>query len=353
MYRTAKELHIAFNLKAQWINSNRERVLQDEEIDMLLNRAMYQFIDTRCSNKLNSRKEGFEQTQKRYDDLQEIKKTIALPAYIDGDNIGRVSVPLPYDYYHLVNSRSKLKYNCRYLTKTLQSSGICQSIVVPIVGGSGVYNVFTLDIDYTVNGIPNTSTILDFNNYSLPDISDDNVFEFINIALDSYNNLNNQIEMTYTTLNGQNYFVIICREPSVNFTLSTATSYGLNVYDATTLTDVIGYDLVSNMTSPNELISSQKIDELLGDYYFTKDMQSTPLSTIDDSSLCVYENSSFVVIKVSLTYIRKPRLINLNTNQGCELDKGDEIVDIAVELAKADVASPSYQYTVNDNLKKE
>jgi hypothetical protein len=359
MYLTAKELHIAFDIKAQWLNSNRERVIMPEEKDMLLNRAMYQFIDVRCSRKLNVKKEGFEDTQKRYDDLRELKNSFSAPTYIDSDfnsynGIDRVLLPLPFDYYHLINSRSFLKYNCNYLNKVLASTGIAQYIAIPILPETGVFNNFYIALSYN-NGSVVTTNIIDLSTYEFTSLNKDNVFETINICLDTYNNLNGNIELFYTTIGSYNYFMILNRVPSTSFSLVGASSSGIN-YDIQDLSTLISYDLtkvIANMSAPNSLESSSSIDSMMLDYYFTKNLQESPLCTLDNSSLYLYENNTIAITSASITYIRKPKLINIKTNQGCELSQADEIVDIAVEIAKANLASQNYKEVINDNIKKE
>jgi hypothetical protein len=107
------------------------------------------------------------------------------------------------------------------------------------------------------------------------------------------------------------------------------------------------------MSAPNSLESSSSIDSMMLDYYFTKNLQESPLCTLDNSSLYLYENNTIAITSASITYIRKPKLINIKTNQGCELSQADEIVDIAVEIAKANLASQNYKEVINDNIKKE
>ena len=64
-----RQMHTNQDLEGQNINSKVRNSIEPEEIDWLLNLAQIQFTKNRISNKTNSKKEGFEETQKRYDDL--------------------------------------------------------------------------------------------------------------------------------------------------------------------------------------------------------------------------------------------------------------------------------------------
>lgn len=349
MYLTAKELHIALDLGLQFINSNRERSIQPEEKDMFLNKAMYQFIDTRISPKLNTKKEGFEATIKRYDDLQELKKTITYPTYIDSSEVNRVFCPLPHDYYHLINSRSKLLYNCNYVSKSVESNGIFQVIALPLVTNGTDYNSFSITVSYYDNNVLTVSKIVDLGNYTLSTIDDENVFEMINIVLSDFNNLDGRLELFYK----DGAFYLICREPTTSFSLVSAYIYSEPEIDVTVITDLKRYNLTPTMTSPNDLFKSEEIEDMIGEYYYSKNRQLAPCTTINEGNLYVYENNKFAVKNVTFTYIRKPKLINISTNQGCELNKADEIVDIAIQTIKGVLGSPTYQHIVNENLKRE
>ena len=88
MYNTVKELHIALDQRLQQLNSNRKLVLYPEQKDARLNEAVLQFINNVVSDKTNIKKEGFEDTQKRYDDIEELIRTATLPIYVnESDNI--------------------------------------------------------------------------------------------------------------------------------------------------------------------------------------------------------------------------------------------------------------------------
>jgi hypothetical protein len=107
-----KEMHIGIDLLLKYENSNRTKGLLPEEKDNALYKATLQFINSRISSKSNPKAEGFEDTQKRIEDLEELKRTVLLQTYIDSIEPKGEYVVQPIDYYSLIKSRSKLKYNC-------------------------------------------------------------------------------------------------------------------------------------------------------------------------------------------------------------------------------------------------
>ena len=107
---TIQEMHIYLDVEAQRLDSKLLNSFEIEEKDWLLNISQLQFVKTRISNKSNPKREGFEDTTKRYDDLKELKKSVDIPVYyLDGESVYGF---LPVDYFHHINSRTETYYNC-------------------------------------------------------------------------------------------------------------------------------------------------------------------------------------------------------------------------------------------------
>lgn len=66
---TAQELHYEFKLKMDRVDSLSQQDFNVAEIDWLLNEAQLVFVKRRYSGLSNSKRRGFENTQKRIDDL--------------------------------------------------------------------------------------------------------------------------------------------------------------------------------------------------------------------------------------------------------------------------------------------
>ena len=74
MYETVKELHIEIEQRIQQITSNRHRSIAPQFIDMMLNRAAVKYIQTKSNRKTNYKGEGLEDSKKRVDDIQSLKR---------------------------------------------------------------------------------------------------------------------------------------------------------------------------------------------------------------------------------------------------------------------------------------
>lgn len=79
---TIAEMHVAFKLELDKTSSFDIPAYEPEEIDFWLNNAISKFVKTRYSG-LNTKAQGFEQTQKRIDDL----RTLVREATLSGVNL--------------------------------------------------------------------------------------------------------------------------------------------------------------------------------------------------------------------------------------------------------------------------
>jgi hypothetical protein len=72
------DMHIGFKLELDKTNSLQYPSFLPEEIDYWLNKAIRKFVKTRYSG-MNSKHEGFEQSQKRIDDLRTLVREVTIP----------------------------------------------------------------------------------------------------------------------------------------------------------------------------------------------------------------------------------------------------------------------------------
>jgi hypothetical protein len=75
---TISEMHIAFDLLLDKVNSLQYPSFLPEEKDFFLNQAIRKFAKTRYSG-VNPKREGFEQSQKRIDDLRTLVRSVTIP----------------------------------------------------------------------------------------------------------------------------------------------------------------------------------------------------------------------------------------------------------------------------------
>lgn len=107
MYETVKELHIEIEQRIQQITSNRHRSIAPQFIDMMLNRAAVKYIQTKSNRKTNYKGEGLEDSKKRVDDIQSLKRETPWLKLKrdkqDADYPNRAFVILPGDYLKLIS----------------------------------------------------------------------------------------------------------------------------------------------------------------------------------------------------------------------------------------------------------
>ena len=80
---TISEMHDAFKLELDKIESLQYPSFTTNEVDYWLNRAIREFVKTRYSG-INPKREGFEQSQKRIDDLRTLVREVTVPCTITG-----------------------------------------------------------------------------------------------------------------------------------------------------------------------------------------------------------------------------------------------------------------------------
>jgi len=113
---TIQEMHTQLNLRSQKINSNAFDNFLPEERDEYLNLAITRFIKNRLQPESNYIGEGFEESQKRIDDLRTlVKKDETLsPQQANGNaGVGNTFVDrgqFPDDYNYLISVRCKVDY---------------------------------------------------------------------------------------------------------------------------------------------------------------------------------------------------------------------------------------------------
>ena len=107
-------MHIAIQQGVDKINSLQADMLLPEEIDIELNKTLYRFLNTKYGSRSNKYGKGFEESQKRIDDLRSLVKEYSAPVTYKeqyNNNFWVDQFRLPYDYLYLVNQRSEVFIN--------------------------------------------------------------------------------------------------------------------------------------------------------------------------------------------------------------------------------------------------
>ena len=111
-----KEWHILLDQELNKVNSALYDILTPQEKDIAFNKNIERFVKERYGAHSNAKQKGFEQSQKRIDDLRELVKinyslTAYKPSVDDIDYNSMVKAELPSDYCLSVNTRSQISYD--------------------------------------------------------------------------------------------------------------------------------------------------------------------------------------------------------------------------------------------------
>lgn len=109
---TVQEMHLSFKQGLDKFDSKNYPNLLPEEIDLILNQAQDAFIKQRYGLN-NPKQKGFEESQKRIDDLRSLIKTEILnPLSNNSKNINSnaVFVELPADYWITIQELTNITY---------------------------------------------------------------------------------------------------------------------------------------------------------------------------------------------------------------------------------------------------
>ena len=119
------QMHIAIQQGVDKINSLQADLLLSQEIDIELNKAQIRFINTRYGGN-NIYRKGFEQSQKRIDDLRTLVREYSAPTTHKEQYNNKIWVDqfkLPTDYMYLVNQRSEVFIDkCQTLNYSFSNS---------------------------------------------------------------------------------------------------------------------------------------------------------------------------------------------------------------------------------------
>jgi len=108
---TVQEMHIAFNQGLQRMNANAYDTFLTQEIDFFLNRAQDRFIKERTNVKSDPRRDGFEGSQKRLDDIRAIVVQDFEDFWAPENGAQWIQTDLPLDYLFLVNARADVHFS--------------------------------------------------------------------------------------------------------------------------------------------------------------------------------------------------------------------------------------------------
>ncbi len=392
------EMHIAIQQGVDKINSLQADMLLPEEIDIELNKALLKFINLKYG-KNNKYGKGFEESQKRIDDIRVLLTEAQIPSVFKEqltDKFYVDTIEFPNDYMYLINQRSYVLINN------------CNPITFALGGGDESLSYFSFDLNWATKG--NTGFIhslvmrtdaydlttanylnqtvwetpgglqfpQDIEAFRLALIDPDNVGPGFQIVWEQYGTLNlpgqfivvvdtdmypqfnwdGSVTNTYTNTNDLTLLVAVdslntLEEADIGFGVFPLFTYGqyeADIYDdariATAFTDRIAVE--------NKFVQQDDIFTLLNDPFNTT-KHTNPLTTIRSNNIDIYTNDIFITESVKILYIREPAQISLSLGTDCELPNHthQEIVDMAVNSILEGISDPRYRSQSNEVGKNE
>ena len=376
---TIEEMHIAVNLGVQKIASFQADNLLSQEIDHELNTAMEAFIKQRYSPLGNKYRDGFEQSQKRIDDLRALVVDARMKCFYNGTSITGFDVdraPLPNDYMFLVNAFSDSYYDCTnaitYNTQTLTYNVLKLSLTPPTGytgwiltgishGGTPIIsNANGMDLEYLLN---KQNYDQDFITNIAPAMSDPDLATESSAALAEYS-VEELAMSEITPTSDSNTFVLLL---TGLLTGDAITTIWTNPIDATQGQEVtypqptasnVTYRTYSNAgTQQREKMSYVQHDDLytlFGDPFNTTSYNKIKY-TVQENFIDVHSDNTFFTTFVNVKYIRQPKRMDSVLGVGCELapHTHTEIVEMSIKSILEAISDPRYNSQSREVLGSE
>jgi hypothetical protein len=325
------EMHLNIDLELNKLNSNLYEIILPQEKDYFLNRAQERFIKQRYGALSNSKREGFEMSQKRIDDLRNLlvpnyyDKCFRLPI-TDFDYSNKLKFYFPGDYMFLTSSRSKMKHNhCGTLTKTDTTETF--KTVTFNFPNTGDYSLLQMFV--------NSGVVLPIGSLSGLDVQDKTLA--IQTAIDILNS-NLPVDWVAYPSNYRNVKgdIVLVTTSALPFSYQN----GGSVIVIATITNTKTY-IVANGNEEivaNRFAQQDDVYIMQQDPFNKTNAYEGPLIIIHTDSIDVFYlptgPEAFIVNEIAISYLRKPRLMSSTTNQSCELSEEThaEILRDAVNL---------------------
>lgn len=383
-------MHIAVNLGVQKIASYQSDNLLPEEIDHELNLAVTRFIKQRYNPTSNRLNKGFEQSQKRIDDLRALVVDSQISTYNHGvlaDSLGKYvytanktniyvdRVTLPLDYMFLIGVRGIINYSCDKVITSNTLITYDTDFIVKHVASIPMYpavsnpeNYYITNIIYTDNN-GSTTMFENSNNVTLPALHDlliNTANWNIGIPVLSEDTEYSSLGTTHQTPteNSNNLLVEISdsyyndmSSITVNWSNGTTTQFLTILPDNLKNIEITNRKFKQGGDKRISICKFAQHDDVLNmmlDPFNITDYRS-PIYTIEENFIDIHTDNTFVVPEVIIKYIRTPKAMSIKSGIGCELSEHThpEIVEMAIKSILEGIQDPRYQTQTLENLESE
>ena len=384
------EMHIAVQQGVDKINSLQADSLLSEEIDIELNKNMFRFINTKYGQN-NIFRKGFEESQKRIDDLRTLVREYEAPVSFKEQlktNIFVDTFNLPADYMYLVNQMSKLWINnCQTINYSLVNVPAISfftldlnSFVLNNANDDSTAFVASIEMVADITGVDPTSAVIWNPSDSLlsggwtPTSFPSNIEEVKQDIIDNPGPGFSIYWEEYETLNFPGQFIVVvdteqhdwfnydASAGNVSFAVGTPDPSVAEgpVEQAGRIEDVtyserrepVAYS--ARIQEGNRFSQQDDIFALLSDPFNTT-KHTSPLTTMRGRSIDIYTSDIFIIDSLKITYIRKPKEISLSLGVNCELPEHthQEIVSMTVSSILEAISDPRYRTAIGEVTKNE
>jgi len=347
---TVKELHLKVDMYLQHINSNRKQSIAPEYIDMAINEAIIQKINTKFSPQYDPRQSSFEDNFKRYDDLEVFKKTIIVPVIYD--HTGSVFNAEPYivkpsDYLRYVSVQADIDYNKSQITALFGSQRkYIYQITIPLDNSNNAikYESFELKFGtyvYNYNAVYNNKYILrttDARFMIISDLIDELKINNINAYWEYYDSHYTKNTLYIISDEDININDIYVRYNNANYAKS-KTSKNYNILSN-----------VSNLSVPTELVSSEYLNFIKVNPYYKRFRHNKPLCYIENNRIRFIMDKTFLIKNVKITYLEIPIKVNYVRETMPKINFDNELLVLVVEKLKMIILHDGYNAQVKENL---
>ena len=375
---TVNEMHIAVNLGVQKIASFQVDNLLPQEIDHELNLAMTRFVKQRYNFSSNRLGKGFEQSQKRIDDLRTLvvehtglttSEGVVFNSNYSDIYIDRYTLPL--DYLFLVSVRAKVQYTCN---TDIQDSIVVNTTTTDVVkiNLTPPQNGYYLTAIY---GYDASANLVQLSNSSFAELSHD-------VLVDSENYFYGIIPMVNfpheDSLGTSTHISPVADSNSIylsnpaGWSSATFGSSGgqfvqlkwtngqgsyLTTYSDARETYVKENRTYDSGTTRISLVKFAQHDDILYmlDDPFNKVDYKSPLYTVEENYIDIHTDNEFVVPEITIKYIRRPNDISITNGVGCELPEHthNEIVEMSIKSILEGIQDPRYQTQSMETFESE
>jgi len=381
-------MHISLRQTVDRINSQRADQLLDEEIDLELNRAMQRFINQRYG-KNNVYQEGFEESQKRIDELRtllvEYEAGVTFKEELSPGKIFVDQFQLPKDYMYLVNQRSKIfTENCQPLVSTYEPADdihyfTFNFLQLMVNGNEFVDSIRIQNTEFGTN--PTTfPTVWQASSQlvSFGYVPQAYPSWYEHVVVDMLTNPQPGFEIyaeSYGPLNFPGQFIVVVDvdgpgdffnwdgsggfDPtplvSVDSSNNQLAFVPPHFHDQSgILTRVPNSNTVTEDTVLNKFSQQDDIYRLLDDP-FNSTTHTSPLTTIRGNFIDIYTNAIFITSSAKITYLRKPQPISLSLGYNCELPDHthEEVIAMAASSILEESSDPRYKTQLGEAMNRE